>query len=244
MRINAICATGAPTELVLSNAILLYNDRRESKTVFASVHEVDLKKGNHRIKAGVPISKSALKKALTALSPEEHAPVALLDSRILAKGDDYLVWYVKPQKRQIWFKCDELGEASGLTDHPGLVFMVTNKNWHVFAVKGKNRPSPTTPLYVSPYFNVWEDGRICIGNVDTPKGENRFDPEQWLSAFYGSYFTHPNIHTPGGLTKFRGGSFALWRSLLKGTKFQNDWLVPARETLEEAFDRVVKNGRS
>ena len=192
---------------------------------------------------GIPVSKTALVQALKALAPEDYAPAELIGSHILAKGNDHLVWYSKPQKRQVWFKCDEFGDVSALTDHPGLVFIVSKGEWYVFAVKSRARPSPSTPLYVAPYFNVWEEGHICTGNIDIPKGVKRFDTDAWEEAFFRSYFTHPNIHGKGELTTFRGGPFRLWQSLMKGRAFPAHTLVPAGVKLGQMFERLVKHGR-
>jgi PRTRC genetic system protein B len=167
----------------------------------------------------------------------------LLGDHILAKGSDHLAWYCKPQKRQVWFKNDELGQdVSATTDHPGLVFIIGKGHWYVFAVKGNERPTSGTPLFVSPYLNVWKGGHICTGNIETPKGAMKFSTEAWEEAFFRSYFTHPNQHEKGALTKYRGGIFALWRALMKGRAFPTKSLVSSGETLGQAFERTVKYG--
>jgi PRTRC genetic system protein B len=246
MSIQATCLL-SEFEYELSSAILLYAQKTgygSPSICFASVHEVETEKGVPQIKAGTPIAKSALLEALRQLAPDEYSQSELFGENILAKGNDHLVWYVKPQQRQVWFKNKELGDVSAVTHNPGLVFVVSNNKWFVFAINGNERPNNTTPLYVAPYLNVWKGGHICTGNIDLPKGAARFDTDAWEQCFYRSYFTHPNVHTKGGLTKFRGGIFALWRSLMKGKAFPVQSLVPTGETLSDVFERLVKNGRS
>lgn len=97
-------------------------------------------------------------------------------------------------------------------------------------------------MYVAPYLNVWAGGRICTGNIETPKGGLKFSTEEWEEAFFRSYFTHPNQHEKSALTKYRGGIFALWRALMKGRAFPTESLVRAGETLGQAFGRTVKHG--
>lgn len=242
MQVPASCVSSTVKEYILANAILLYRERSNAGTVFASVHDVKETKGVPTIEAGKPVSKTGLVEMMKTLAPEDYAPPELLGNHILAKGSDHLVWYSKPMRRHVWFKCDEFGDVNAKTDHPGLVFIIGQGQWYVFAVKSRTRPTASTPLYVAPYFNVWNGGHICTGNIETPKGALRFSPEAWEAVFFRSYFTHPNIHEKGGLTKHRGGIFSLWRALMKGRKFSNDSLVKAGETLGQAFERTVMHG--
>ena len=244
MQINALCASATEQVYEMSAAILLYKVRG-GNTVFASVHDVKTnEEGAASIAAGTPVSKTGLVNMMQTLVPENYAPAELLGSHILAKGSDHLVWYCKPQTREVWFKCTDLGEGeiTAKTHHPGLVFIIGQGKWFVFALKGNKRPTSSTPLFVSPYLNVWKGGHICTGNIDTPKGVLKFSTEAWEEAFFRSYFTHPNVHEKGALTKYRGGIFALWRALMKGRDFPAESLVAANETLGQAFERVVKHG--
>lgn len=178
MQIQAACVSGAQKVYGMSHAILLYGERG-GQTVFASVHDIQTsKEGVATIAAGTPVSKTGLVKMMQTLVPEDYAPAELLGNHILAKGSDYLVWYCKPQKRQVWFKNDEIGQdVSANTHQPGLVFIIGKGHWYVFAVKGNKRPTSSTPLYVAPYLNVWAGGHICTGNIETPKGELKFSTE-------------------------------------------------------------------
>lgn len=242
MQIAADCAATHNKIYSLSSAILLYTDEGH-KPVFASVHDVRLsREGIPNIEAGSPVSKSGLLDMMKALAPQDYVQPELLGNHILARGNDHLAWFCKPQKRTVHFKCDALGgEVHALTDQPGLVFIVGNGKWYVFAVKSSSRPTASTKLYVAPYLNVWKKGHICTGNIETPKGAMKFNTELWDSAFYQSFFTHPNQHGAKDLTLHEGGIFALWRDLIAGEKFSNASLVPAGETLGQAFSRVMQH---
>lgn len=238
MQVNAECLSSANKEYRLSNAILLYKDA-QGTSVFSSVHDIETKTGVPSIKAGSPVSKSGLVEMLKALNPQDFVKPELLGDHILAKGSDHLAWFCKPHQEVIWFKCKELGEVSAKVNHPGLVFIIINGHWHVFAVKGKSRPKVSTQMYVAPYFNVWAGGRICTGNIDIPKGAKKFDTSAWEDAFMRTFFTHPNVHEKGKLTTYRGGPFALWRALMKGREFPTESLVPTGQTLAEVFERML-----
>src|SRR3990167_4616061 len=180
MQIQAACVSGTQKVYGMSHAILLYSERG-GQTVFASVHDIQTSnEGVATIAAGTPVSKTGLVKMMQLLVPEDYAPAELLGNHILAKGSDYLVWYCKPQKRQVWFKNDEIGQdVSATTDHPGLVFIIGKGHWYVFAVKGANRPKSGTPLYLPQNLTVWKGGRIYPGNIESQKGKPNFRTEEW-----------------------------------------------------------------
>lgn len=241
MKVDTECVSVSDKVYNLSQAIMLY--RENQSLVFASIHNIDVVNGTPVVKPGAPVSKIALFEIMRALAPDEYMPEELLGSHILARGNRHMVWFSKPQKRQLWFNSKEVGgDVTAKTANPGLVFMVSENSWFVFAIKGNGRPDADTPLYVAPYLNVWEGGKICSGNIDIPKGSKRFDSVAWEECFFRSYFTHTNIHEKSKQTKFKGGIYALWRSLLKGNPFPSDALVPAGMTLGQAYEKVVRHG--
>jgi len=246
MQVTAAIMSGTQKQYELAHAILLYKEQA-GQSVFASVHDINSNnKGLRTIAAGIPVSKIGLVEMMQSLLPEDYAPAELIEENILAKGNDHLVWWCKPQKRTVFFRCKDIAESevNAPANLPALVFMVTKTSWYVFAIKDDQRPSANTPLYVAPFLNVWKGGKICTGNVEMPKGSMRFKPASYEAAFFDSYSTHSNQWGKGALTKYRGGIFALWRALMKGRKFPVNSLVDAGETLGQAFERTVKNGRS
>ena len=202
------------SSMSLSQAILIYSGVGAGG--FATVHDVlpsDDPSARPQLMAGTPVTRKALVALMGDLSATES--FGFLPENVLAVGDNYLVWWSKPQTRNVWFNADEpLGARCGKTPQPGLIFAVLGNAWSVHAVKGETRPSPDTPLFQAPYFNVWESGRICTGNVTLPSMSSVDRISTYEDAFFRSYFTHPNIRGKGRLTKFRGGPFALWLSLL------------------------------
>lgn len=90
-------------------------------------------------------------------------------------------------------------------------------------------------MYQAPYFNVYEGGGICQGNVDVPGSTSTNRIEAWNAAFFQSWFTHPNVH--GNLVKYRGGAFTFWRDMLDGRhhEFPEHVLVPTGKCLESAL---------
>lgn len=200
--------------LRLEQAILIYRSHgvREVRT-FASIHRVELDDGHPSILAGKPVIPRAARRLADALT-SGTASTGFLPGNVLYADGDTLVWWVPPQRRHIVIRCAEahFGERGAIVPHPALVFMVSGGQWMVWAIKGRKRPTPETPVWRAPYFNVGADGSICRGNVATPTGAMIDKIAAWEDAFFRSYFTHPNV--PNGLVHHTGGAYAFWAEMI------------------------------
>lgn len=243
MQVNAATGSDAPRLLA---AVLIYgSDTRGSrKASWLSVHDIEKRDGRAVVLPGRAATREGLRALLAGIDGKAAAVPAILDPHVLAQGDGYLAWWCPPGHRQVWFRTKHalLGNRTGVTPHPGLVFMVHEdaaQPWVVFAVRGAERPTAETPLFQAPYFNVNGAGAICTGNVDLPKGPLATQPQAWSDVFFRSYFTHPNKHQ--GLVRYRTGSYAFWKMLLDGRckSFPDERLVPAKATVGSAFAQLM-----
>jgi PRTRC genetic system protein B len=227
-------------EFALSQAILLYTGPNGG---YASVHQVqhDPNGGAPVILPGVPVTKGGVIESLKRLMPKDTDKRTLFAPNLLAKGLDYMAWWVPPRTCPVWFKSPELGERTAPVPHPGLVFIVVGGRRFIYAVKGKNRPTTETELFQAPYFNTYSSGSVCEGSTRLPRGEAAQNPVAWEESFFRSFFTHPNIHEKNKLVKFKDGVFAFWRDMLDGkfTTFPDMVLVKTGKTLESAFKSAM-----
>ena len=226
-----------PTDnvLELDQAVLLYHGR--SGNALATVHEVITVDGAPVIGAGRAMTAQAARELAAALL-QRAAHGGFLPETVLYLQGDLLVWWVPPARRHLAFRVGtEQAEAFGgrergeTVPQPGLIFAAASNVWRVWAVKGQSRPTPQTPLFQAPYFNVDDQGRICQGNAPVPNGTTVEKISAWNDAFLRSYFTHPNV--AGKLLRYRGGAYAFWRDMLNGrfTRFPERVLVDANTTL-------------
>jgi len=232
--------TTAPSEgvLELARAVLLYRDRASGAT-HATIHKIEHTPAGPTVLPGVGArlrSSRALARALQIGDEPGFIPQELLfrDQRVT-------IWWAPPARRRVMFRCAALGRPEWVEEvpHPGLVFAaIQGGDWKVWAVDGTTRPTPDTRLYRAPYFNVWNGGRICVGNVELPGGDPAEQIAAWNRAFFDSWFTHPN--DPQGLVKYRGGPIAFWRAMLK-RRFRHEFparvLVPLKGTVSDLLPR-------
>lgn len=234
MKPELITDTKEADSLQLDSAILIYkggNSYDSSARVHATLHKVAHIDGSApALLPGVTADKPAIADLLASLG-ESLAFTGFIPQRLLFVGPAMLIWWTPPGPRQVWFKDSKgkIGTRSGVTPHPGMVFAVARESWFVWAIDHAERPSAETVLHQAPYFNVWESGQICTGNVDLPKSFSIETIEGYEQAFFGSNFTHPNVHGKGKLTTHRGGPNGLWKALLDGQHetFPVGTLVPA-----------------
>src|SRR4029079_6886038 len=195
-------------------------------------NQIEESDGQPVIMAGRAMTPRAAIQLARALS-KTVAHGGFLPETVLYMDGDLLLWWVPPTRRHVAFRAPELGapERGEIVPHPGLVFAASSQVWKVWAVKGKARPTLESALFQAPYFNVWEGGDICRGNVRVPNGTTAERIEAWNTAFLGSFFTHPNVQ--GKLVRHRGGAYAFWRDMLDGkfSRFPERVLVDAKTTL-------------
>lgn len=225
-------------EMVLKSAIMVYGNDVES---FATVHNVDSDQN------GAPVlleghvltleTLNALSVELTKGAASKRAFNGYLPENVLAVGIGSIVWWLPAADRSISFTCGDnaIGNRSGITPHPSLVFGVNNGNWTVFAVKGNKRPTPETVLFQAPYFNVWSSGKICQGTVTVPNGATADMIDGWNRSFFESNFSHPNVHGKNQLLKYQSGAHCFWADALDGKfkTFPQRVLVKTTHSLDD-----------
>lgn len=233
------------TSLALVSALLLYQSG--GGDVYATSHPLDIDPDQpHRkvIGAGVPLTKASL--AEFARSVHVTTSYAgFVPDNLLYTSPNMLAWWTPAALRPTWFRSPDpaIGTAHGQAAHPAMVFVVVPGDWYVFAVRTTGRPLPSTPLFHSPHFNVWNGGRICTGNVKLPAAPSAEVISEYEHGFFRSRFTHPNRERA---VKYKGGMKALWRDQLANPDpaAMNRSLVPAKETLQEAIARITSQPRN
>lgn len=198
----------------LSGAILLYTqdragsiDNRETPANYATIHSVAPVMGRPEIAPGRLLTQRDLKILAQGIETINHDNVTQwFDPGMLAKSADRMIWWTPPARRPVFFKKssfnDKTFDGHAVCPTPGLIWMaMPGKGLYVYAVKGAHRPTPETPLYQAPFFNVWGRGQVCIGSASLPGENDKWEPGAWEKTFFGSHFTHPNFTQPDRLIK-------------------------------------------
>ena len=163
------------------------------------------------------------------LKPKGIFPTNILHINPSEKGS--VLWYTKAQEKQLYF-VNGLGIPNGKAYVPPMLWYASKNSLTVFALTTGRRPTENTPLYYAPFFNIYEDGKVCMGTVNI-RIKNSASVEEftnaWEDYFFNSYFSHLlGKHSP-----IKGNCVSLWKKLIKtGEAFPKDVLKKNNKTLK------------
>ena len=119
-----------------------------------------------------------------------------------------------------------------MSDFSAMLCFVNKLSLKIFALANNRRPTEKTELFYAPFFNVYEDGNVCMGTVDVHIQNStslKEFTEKWEDYFFNSYFSHlMNEHNP-----INGNCVSLWKRLINTEKqFPKEALKQANRTLK------------
>lgn len=143
-----------------------------------------------------------------------------------------VIWYTKEARRYLHFT-DGLGIPCGEAPLPPLLWVAGKDGLHIFALKARNRPTADTPLYHAPFFNVYPDGRVCMGNVSV-EADRATCLEDYIAHWEKAFFHSRFAHTFAGHYPVQGNIVSLWNGLMgQQGNFPKGVLKPHTLTLKE-----------
>jgi PRTRC genetic system protein B len=223
-----------------TNALVFYQTDERNKDTY--VEHFDMDKNGNPINAHPLTEREAknLAKALIVNTRKEKEqdflkPKGILPTNILyinpSAEKSSVIWYTKSRKRQLYFT-ENLEIPNGMAEVPAMLWLANKRSLRIFALLNNRRPTEKTPLFYAPFFNVYENGNVCMGtvNVDIQKSTSLEEfTEKWENYFFNSYFSHlMNEHNP-----VKGNCVNLWKSLIHTDKtFPKEILKNANRTLK------------
>lgn len=179
---------------------------------YVAVSDVRHRNGSPVLGASRPLTETEARNIFGKIvAPKKRSSKLFLPENVLFWHEDFdhtCVFYVKAGTFEIshvnWDKPKTV-------PFPQLVFKITKTSLNIYATKeGTKRPTPTTPLYRLPIWNVYEGGSVCLGSASLP---TRFTTLQslvdsWKAIWFKTTFAHNEKETE-----------ALWSSLEGTAKF-------------------------
>lgn len=228
-------------------ALLIYNCEREKNTHIHAEETSSIYVESYDIGLlGNPVNAHPLSlKESIALAELLQSSAEMQNGYLKAKGlfpnnllyvnpdnNGSAVWYTPPQQRDLFFVKD-LGIPCGKGYVPAMVWKATRDSLRVFALKGKAKPTAKTELYHAPYFNTYQDGSVCMGNVQINIDRHTYLEDfmaQWETYFFGSYFSH----MLGGISRTKQNIVDLWKTqTTTNRKFPDDTLYTCGLNLKQ-----------
>ena len=220
------------------SALVFYETK--GATIYVYVEHFDMDKNGNPINAH-PLTVKEAKVLARALQTEKDKDNAFLKSNGILptnilyinpnKNKGAVLWYTKAQRRQLYFLSD-LYIPNGMAYVPPMIWYANKNSLPVFALASDRRPTEKTPLYFTPFFNSYEDGKVCMGSVNI-NIKNSASVEEftkaWEDYFFNSYFSH----LLGTNSPIKGNCVTLWKDLIQtGKPFPKEVLKKNNKTLK------------
>ena len=220
------------------SALVFYETKGATTDVY--VEHFDMDKNGNPINAH-PLTVKEAKVLARALQTEKDKDNAFLKSNGILptnilyinpnKNKGAVLWYTKAQRRQLYFLSD-LYIPNGMAYVPPMIWYANKNSLSVFALASDRRPTEKTPLYFTPFFNSYEDGKVCMGSVNiniTNSASVEEFTKAWEDYFFNSYFSH----LLGSNSPIKGNCVTLWKDLIQtGDPFPKEVLKKNNKTLK------------
>ena len=219
------------------SALVFYQTKGTNTDMY--VEHFDMDKNGNPVNAH-PLTVNEAKVLAKALHTDKEKDKAFLKSKGILKTKilhinpsekGTVLWYTKAQEQQLYF-VNGLGIPNGKAYIPPMLWYASKNSLALFAITTDRRPTENTPLYFAPFFNIYEDGKVCMGTVSIDI-KNSASVEEftdaWEDYFFNSYFSHLlGEHSP-----IKGNCVSLWKNLIQtGEAFPKDILKKNNKTLK------------
>ncbi|SDE86358.1 PRTRC system protein B [Mucilaginibacter pineti] len=227
-------------ELFIPQSALLiyrrkYHDRQE---VYVEAYDIG-KSGNPINAHPLTVEESSqLSKALDISGETSRnylRPNGLLPKNVLyisPESNGFVIWQTPPQQVNLFFT-DGLTITDGLYPLPSLIWKAGKDKLYIYAVADGKEATLECQLYRAPFFNIHENGLVCMGNVDIniiAVGCLEDFMEAWQRYFFNSRFSH----LIGNESPVKGNIVQLYKSLADtNKKFPQKNLIKSTYSLKK-----------
>jgi PRTRC genetic system protein B len=226
-------------KLIAQHALVIYGYEKDPRCEepansidhYVTKHRVD---GEGKLLEGAPLTREVLHKICSLVIPSLQTMEYIPDKVLAYSPGTAMLWWSPGVPRHVFFT-KETGLRSGTYPLPATLFLVVNRALHTWALSTAVRPEPETPIYHSPFFNVYEGGACCMGNIDLPQNASPGNISEWEEAFFGGAY---NGHIAPKLHEI--DPYDLWKTIKGKKEFPQEYLVPCGamgEIIESAAGR-------
>lgn len=206
------------SETFLPVKALLFYQSSQDKSYYVESHDLDSDGMATNVHPLNERESHELSLKLQADKNKEHGFLnhrGLLPENLLwyaANSDGGVMWYTPGMSANLYF-AKTLSIPDGMAQLPPLIWKASKTNLQIWATRQGQRPQADTELFLAPFFNLYHDGRVCMGNVDIkiPRDCNLTQfMELWMNYFFASTFSHLLIEC----SPVKRNIVQLWQSLI------------------------------
>ncbi|MFH6943475.1 PRTRC system protein B [Flavobacterium sp. FlaQc-50] len=203
-------------------AFVVYQKTSAEKSIYVEAYDMD--KNGCPINAH-PLSLKESTQLASALDASEELtrkflkPSGLLPKNVLhlnPEHDGSAIWYTPAQKVSLFF-VESLAIPNAEAFVPPLLWKASKNTLYIYAMVADKIINERTALYHAPFFNLYDDGRVCMGTVKVDiKADCHLQDfmQSWEQYFFKSYFSH----LIGNTSPVKGNIIQLWQKLVGSGK--------------------------
>lgn len=217
-------------------ALVIYRTPQQEPQLYVEAYDVDntgMLTNAHPLMALESIALAGALDCSEELKRTYLRSIGLLPERVLyinPENNGYAIWHTPAMETNMLFT-NSLKIPDGKVWVPAILWKATKQSLYVYALAGNRKPDENTPLYKAPFFNIHEDGKVCLGTVEQQahQADNlEAFMTAWESAFWNSRFSH--TITKG---RVKGNIIQLWQEQVDtGRPFPGERLIKNKKTLK------------
>lgn len=222
MEMNLMDQLGASYRPV--SALLVYGQQGNNDTQQYYIEHFDIDVNGRAVNAH-PLTVQESSNLLRALNVSQTKrmvylkPMSILPQHVLyvdPTEGGAVIWYTKRMSVPLYFT-ERLGIDSGLAFIPAMIWKVQRRQLYVFALQSDSRPKSETKLFKAPFFNIYNDGKVCLGTIDI-EIERNICLEDFMASWQEFFFNSRFSHLLGGGNPVKGNCVQLWKRLIGSGK--------------------------
>lgn len=178
-----------------TDLLVFYSSQTGEQRVQVYVEHHEIKNGE--VLAGKPAPRKTIEQL--AIAAEKDTPSTATIRNIVPEsllfhdsrpGKHIVAWYEPAKVRILQFAPKQGYKANYKIPLPPLFFSGNGNELSVWAMKVTGRPTLNTLLFHAPLCNVYDDGKICMGNIESPGEDDVADlVAAWSFKFWNGLFT-------------------------------------------------------
>lgn len=230
-----------------TKALIIYEGKKTyNQEYYIESREIKSVGGKYHMTSPIPLSENTLKDIAKSYMQKNSAEIhhGFISEHILYGKSDpgklVMIWYRPSAKRVLNFSAGLKIKGKSEVTVPATIYVLLNSKLYIYALGSDKRPDAETKIFNAPYFNIYEDGNVCLGSAqigkhkaDTYEGE----AERFERAFYLAEQNHGQ-----NKDQSKTDPEKLWTSLIKNKKpFPITELIPHKKykTVKHLLENLI-----